>query len=114
MGSIFFYSYSLVHKSEVIKNTLNPTWRPFQVPIQKIAINNADANLKIEVYDWDSDSKYFLKISINNLFIYTITKFCIYRDDLIGIFTTTFSKLSSEPGQQNSYEVVLMTIYLIF
>lgn len=32
--------------------------------------------------------------------------FC--RDDLIGIFSTTFSKLSSGPDQQNIYEVLIV------
>ena len=29
--SYFTYSFTAVHKTEVIKNTLNPTWKPFKV-----------------------------------------------------------------------------------
>jgi len=33
-------SFTLVHKTEVIKSNLNPTWRPFTVPVR--ALCNGD------------------------------------------------------------------------
>lgn len=51
-------SFSTVYKSEVIKNNLSPTWKPFQVKVRDLC--NADYNrpLKIDIYDWDSNGKH--------------------------------------------------------
>src|ERR1700691_6272542 len=75
-------SYSAVHKTEVIKNTLNPTWRPFQLSVQALCNGDYERQLKIEIYDWDQDS----------------------QDDLIGTFTTTLDRLSKGEGQNNIYD----------
>ena len=39
---IFFFiiSYTVIHRTEVIKNTLNPEWRPFTLKVR--ALNNGD------------------------------------------------------------------------
>ena len=34
--------YTVVHKTEVIKNTLNPTWRPFTVPVRALCNGDYD------------------------------------------------------------------------
>ncbi|XP_062582968.1 copine-8-like, partial [Saccostrea cucullata] len=35
-------SFTAVHKTGVIKNTLNPTWRPFQIPVAKLCNGDYD------------------------------------------------------------------------
>ncbi|CAD5111652.1 DgyrCDS940 [Dimorphilus gyrociliatus] len=77
-------TFTVIHKTEVIQNTLNPKWRAFQLPVQSIALKSGDADLKIEIYDWDKNSS----------------------DDLIGICSTSFTKLKAGPGQHNTYEVI--------
>lgn len=42
-----------VYKSEVIKNTLNPTWKEFQLKSHEIGALCSDVAMKIEVWDWD-------------------------------------------------------------
>ena len=42
-------TYILVHRSEVIKNTLNPTWAPFQVPIRTLSNGDDFRDLKFDM-----------------------------------------------------------------
>ncbi|XP_048738770.2 copine-8-like isoform X2 [Ostrea edulis] len=75
-------SFTAVHKTEVIKNTLNPTWKPFQIPAVKLCNGDYDRTVKIECYDWDSDGSH----------------------DIIGYFTTNVRELT---GKSNlSFEVI--------
>lgn len=64
--------YVVVHRSEVIKNNLDPTWKPFQKAVVEICNGDYNRSLKIEVWDWDSDGS----------------------DDYIGSFVTTLKELS--------------------
>jgi hypothetical protein len=76
-------SFSVVHKTEVIKNNINPQWRPFNIRLQQLCSGDYERNLKIDCFDWDENSAH----------------------DLIGSFTTNLRKLSAGPSQQNIYEV---------
>nr|CAB3233424.1 copine-3 [Phallusia mammillata] len=60
--------WMMVHRTEVIKNTLNPTWKPFKISTQSLCGGNHDAQLMIKCYDWDNDGS----------------------SDFIGEFQTTF------------------------
>ncbi|KAJ3339951.1 hypothetical protein HDU93_007614 [Gonapodya sp. JEL0774] len=43
-----------VHKSEVVKNTLEPTWQPVEIPFSTLCHGcDPDPEIKIEVWDWD-------------------------------------------------------------
>lgn len=48
-------SFSVVHKTEVIKKTLNPSWKPFKVPAQTLCNGDYDRTIRISCYDWDRD-----------------------------------------------------------
>ncbi|XP_033745758.1 copine-8-like isoform X3 [Pecten maximus] len=74
-------SYTIVHKTEVIKNTLNPTWRPFTVQARALCNGDYDRSIKVECYDWDSDGSH----------------------DFIGEFTTNMRELSRGPGSSNQF-----------
>ncbi|CAG2181417.1 unnamed protein product, partial [Oppiella nova] len=76
-------TYTVVHKTEVIRNTLSPQWRPFNVKVQQLCGGDYDRNLKIDCYDWDENSAH----------------------DLIGSFVTNLRRLSAGPTQQNSYDL---------
>ncbi|XP_038067467.1 copine-8-like isoform X1 [Patiria miniata] len=75
-------SYTICHKTEVIKNTLNPTWRPFPILVRALCNGDHDRTIKVECFDWDSDGG---------------------SHDLIGIFTTNMRQLST--GKQ-SFELI--------
>ncbi|ELR17203.1 copine VIII, putative [Acanthamoeba castellanii str. Neff] len=61
----------LVHKTEVIKKTLDPTWRPFEIDASKLCQGDFNRMLMFKVWDWDSDGGH----------------------DLIGNATTTLNEM---------------------
>ncbi|XP_030914376.1 copine-3 isoform X2 [Geospiza fortis] len=64
-------NWVMVHRTEVIKNNLNPVWRPFKISLNSLCYSDMDKSIKVECYDYDSDGSH----------------------DLIGSFQTTLSKL---------------------
>ncbi|KAI4873860.1 hypothetical protein NFI96_012989 [Prochilodus magdalenae] len=72
--------WMLVHRTEVIKNTLDPVWKPFTVPLISLCNGDVDRNIKVLCYDYDNDGGH----------------------DFIGEFQTTVTKMSEA---QNSVEV---------
>jgi hypothetical protein len=50
-------SFVAVHKTEVVKNSLNPTWRPITLPLSTLANGDWERPLLIELWDWDSSSE---------------------------------------------------------
>ncbi|XP_064632311.1 copine-8-like isoform X2 [Lineus longissimus] len=77
-------SFTAVHKTEVIKNTLNPTWRTFTEKVRTLCNGDHDRSIKIECYDWNQSGSH----------------------DLIGGFITSLRELERGPGPQNSYELI--------
>ncbi|XP_063062950.1 copine-3-like isoform X1 [Engraulis encrasicolus] len=64
--------WQLAHRTEVVKNNLNPSWRPFKIPLRSLCGEDMDKPIKVECYDYDSDGSH----------------------DLIGIFETTLTRLT--------------------
>uniref|UniRef100_A0AAQ4P9S1 Copine family member IX n=1 Tax=Gasterosteus aculeatus aculeatus TaxID=481459 RepID=A0AAQ4P9S1_GASAC len=86
---VFFRSnedgtFTICHKTEVIKNTLNPVWQPFTIPVRALCNGDYDRTVKVDVYDWDRDGSH----------------------DFIGEFTTSYRELSRGQNQFNVYEVL--------
>jgi len=55
-----------VHKTEVVKDNLNPTWKPFKLDVEKLGGMNAP--IIVEVIDWDSSgSNDFIGRSLTSL-----------------------------------------------
>ncbi|GAB1598493.1 copine-8-like isoform X3 [Argonauta hians] len=77
-------SFTVVHKTEVIKRTLNPTWRPFTISVRLLCNGDYDRPIKVECYDWDADGGH----------------------DLIGIFQTSLKELSKGRDITNVYECI--------
>lgn len=48
-------TYIPVHKTEVIKNNLNPFWKSFEISLATLCNCDKLRPIKIECYDWDSD-----------------------------------------------------------
>ena len=40
--SILCFSYTVVHKTEVVRNNLNPTWKPFTISVQALCNGDYD------------------------------------------------------------------------
>uniref|UniRef100_A0AAZ3NU16 C2 domain-containing protein n=1 Tax=Oncorhynchus tshawytscha TaxID=74940 RepID=A0AAZ3NU16_ONCTS len=77
-------TFTTCHKTEVVKNTLNPVWQAFKIPVRALCNGDYDRTIKIECYDWDRDGSH----------------------DFIGEFTTSYRELSRGQSQFNVYEVV--------
>eukprot|EP00057_Strongylocentrotus_purpuratus_P002542 XP_003724722.1 PREDICTED: copine-8 [Strongylocentrotus purpuratus] len=69
-------SFTICHKTEVIKNTLDPIWKPVSLMVRVLCNGDLDRTIKVECYDWDSDGSH----------------------DLIGEFKTNMRELSSGRG----------------
>jgi len=64
-------TFSPVHKTEVLKNTLDPVWQEFGIPRGTLCDNNYDQKIFIQCWDWDKDGS----------------------SDLIGNVTTTLKEM---------------------
>jgi len=76
--------YILVHRSEVIKNTLNPEWRQFNIKVRALCNGDDDRDIKVDVFDWNRSGDH----------------------EIIGTFHTNMRKLREGPGAENVYDVV--------
>ncbi|XP_069822105.1 copine-2 [Dendropsophus ebraccatus] len=47
--------WMLVHRTEVIKYTLDPVWKPFTVPLQSLCNGDIEKPIKIVCFDYDND-----------------------------------------------------------
>ncbi|XP_068168382.1 copine-2 isoform X2 [Antennarius striatus] len=71
--------WMLVHRTEVIKNTLDPAWRPFTVPLISLCNGDVDRNIKVE-FDCINPKKQKKKKNYKNSGV-IIVKLCkITRD----------------------------------
>ncbi|XP_068162746.1 copine-8 [Antennarius striatus] len=77
-------TFTICHKTEVVKNTLNPVWQAFKIPVRALCNGDYDRTMKVEVYDWDRDGSH----------------------DFIGEFSTSYRELSRGQSQFNVYEVI--------
>uniref|UniRef100_A0A8C5H6C6 C2 domain-containing protein n=1 Tax=Gouania willdenowi TaxID=441366 RepID=A0A8C5H6C6_GOUWI len=77
-------TFTICHKTEVIKNTLNPVWQSFTIPVRALCNGDYDRTVKVDVFDWDRDGSH----------------------DFIGEFTTSYRELSRGQNQFNVYEVL--------
>uniref|UniRef100_A0A4W5MX15 Copine family member 9 n=1 Tax=Hucho hucho TaxID=62062 RepID=A0A4W5MX15_9TELE len=78
-------TFTICHKTEVVKNTLNPVWQPFTIPVRALCNGDYDRTVKVDVYDWDRDGSH----------------------DFIGEFTTSYREFSRGQSQFNVYESLL-------
>uniref|UniRef100_A0A4W6G5F6 Copine-3 n=1 Tax=Lates calcarifer TaxID=8187 RepID=A0A4W6G5F6_LATCA len=75
--------WQLAHRTEVVKNNLNPSWRPFRIPLQSLCGGDMDKPIKVECYDYDNDGSH----------------------DLIGSFETTMTRLQ-EASRTSPFECI--------
>lgn len=75
-------TWTQVFRSETIDNNLNPTWRPFELPMQQLCNGDRKRTLLLQVWDEDSNGK----------------------ADLIGNVTTTLEELIAKRGSNLTLE----------
>lgn len=52
--------WNVVHRSDKIKNSLNPKWKEETIDLSVLCGGNVDAPLRLAVYDYESDGKHVL------------------------------------------------------
>ncbi|VDI75783.1 Hypothetical predicted protein [Mytilus galloprovincialis] len=77
-------TWVVVHRTEVIKNTLNPTWRPFNLAANVMCGGDKNKDIKFDVFDYDNDGSH----------------------DLIGTFITTITAMSEAIKQPVSFPCI--------
>ena len=77
-------NFVVVHRTEHIKNTLNPVWAKFTLPIRALCNGDLDRSLKVECFDYNRSGNH----------------------SLIGEFYVTVRQLQMGPGEQNVYEAI--------
>ncbi|CAG0897678.1 unnamed protein product [Cyprideis torosa] len=50
--------FILVHRTEVAKGSLNPSWKKFTIPVQQLCNGDHDRNLKIECLNYNSNGSH--------------------------------------------------------
>jgi len=76
--------FTIVYRSEVIQNSLNPSWSPVELDTRRLCNSDFQRTLRVDVYDEDSDGSH----------------------DVIGSFTTSLERLLQGPGPDNEYECI--------
>uniref|UniRef100_A0A671TFP3 Copine-3 n=1 Tax=Sinocyclocheilus anshuiensis TaxID=1608454 RepID=A0A671TFP3_9TELE len=77
--------WQLVHRTEVIKNNLNPSWKKFTVSLHTFCSGDLNKPIKVHCFDYDSDGSH----------------------DLIGVFQTNVSDLQkAAPGSPVEFDCI--------
>merc|ERR1712226_52483 len=76
--------YILVHRTEVIKKTLEPQWKQLQLKVRSLCNGDDDRDLRMDVYDWNRSGDH----------------------EIIGSFHTSMRKLRQGPSADNVYDVI--------
>uniref|UniRef100_A0A3Q3MLK0 Copine 3 n=1 Tax=Mastacembelus armatus TaxID=205130 RepID=A0A3Q3MLK0_9TELE len=50
----------LAHRTEVVKNNLNPVWRPFRIPLQSLCGGDVEKPIKVDCYDYNNSGSHEL------------------------------------------------------
>lgn len=77
-----------VYKSSVIKSTLNPEWKPFDIDMSTLCSGDHSSPILFTVYDWNSKG----------------------TPDLIGSFQTTFNEINPDAGNMKEFFLINETI----
>lgn len=77
-------SFTAVHRTEVIKKTLNPTWQPFSILARALCNGDYDRSIRVECYDWDRNGGH----------------------DFIGQFSTTLREMNDNRDKSFTWEVI--------
>ncbi|KAK0045850.1 copine-3 [Biomphalaria pfeifferi] len=76
--------WQVIHRTEVVKNNLNPSWRPVNISVHSLCGGNRQQQIKIDCYDWDSDGS----------------------NDYIGGFTTTLEEILKSSAGEISFPCI--------
>ncbi|XP_026218467.1 copine-3-like isoform X2 [Anabas testudineus] len=73
--------WQLAHRTEVVKNNLNPVWKPFRISLQLLCGGDVEKSIKVDCYDYNNSGSH----------------------DFIGSFQTTLCQIQQA---SQSYAIV--------
>ncbi|XP_070574485.1 copine-5-like isoform X2 [Ptychodera flava] len=76
-------STTIVYRTEIIKKTLNPSWKEFTIPVRMLCANNYDRKIIVNCWDWNKTSS----------------------DEYAGECEMTLASLKDGPGESNVYKI---------
>ena len=76
--------WTIVHRTEVVSNNLNPNWKQFSLSLRELCNGDYERKLKVQVDDYDNDGSH----------------------DLIGSFITTMNKLKIAPVEKSLFDLI--------
>lgn len=76
--------FTLVHRTEYVRNNVNPVWNEFLIPVTSLCNGDYDRSLKFECFDHNQNGKH----------------------SYIGEFFTTLRQLLEGPGSLNRYHCI--------
>lgn len=76
--------WQIAHRTEVIKNNLNPSWKAFKVALHSLCDGDLQRPVKVECYDYDNDGSH----------------------DLIGSFETTVAKFQEASQSGAAFDCI--------
>ncbi|XP_041824476.1 copine-3-like isoform X2 [Melanotaenia boesemani] len=50
--------WQLTHRTEVVKSNLNPSWRPFRIPLQSLCGGDVEKPIKVDCYDHNNSGSH--------------------------------------------------------
>ncbi|XP_072234221.1 copine-3-like isoform X1 [Leuresthes tenuis] len=50
--------WQLAHRTEVVKSNLNPTWKPFRIPMQSLCGGDVEKSIKVDCYDHNNSGSH--------------------------------------------------------
>ncbi|XP_011606077.1 copine-3-like isoform X1 [Takifugu rubripes] len=50
--------WQLAHRTEVVKNNLNPTWKPFRIPLQSLCGGDVEKPIKVDCFDHNNSGSH--------------------------------------------------------
>ncbi|CAG5895592.1 unnamed protein product [Menidia menidia] len=50
--------WQLAHRTEVVKNNLNPIWKPFRIPMQALCGGDVEKSVKVECFDYNNSGSH--------------------------------------------------------
>ncbi|XP_041670576.1 copine-3-like isoform X1 [Cheilinus undulatus] len=50
--------WQLAHRTEVVKNNLNPNWRPFRIPLQSLCGGDVEKPIKVDCFDYNNSGSH--------------------------------------------------------
>uniref|UniRef100_A0AAX7TSV4 Copine-3 n=1 Tax=Astatotilapia calliptera TaxID=8154 RepID=A0AAX7TSV4_ASTCA len=99
--------WQLAHRTEVVKNNLNPVWRPFQIPIQSLCAGDVEKPIKIDCYDHNNSGDHDFIGTFQTSLIHPDTCMLCFSSSQAEFDCINSKKKEKKKGYKNSGIIVI-------